>query len=437
MGRGRYNARDHEQDENGYEGRSKGRYTDDANVEDDYIYEDDDEYEVRPPRRRASETPYPPSHGTRRINARRSHNSRPPIREPRQHYPHKVQRKRSFWPALLGGCALGVFLVVLAAALIVIFALRNLQSGNPIANIPGMITLKPFSKDETQKLPLSQISQILVCDQVGNVTLRVDPTIDKPTLTTKKTVRAANQADANKALQQIIVEAQPPNTITHSLTCARSQVTPTAAANAPAIAITPTTTSPAPAPNAADNTTLTINVLFPNNDSFNHSVDLNIAFPPGVLSNANGPSIPVDVEAPIGDINVDGLSGLLNIRGGTGNVTVKHAILVDGSHIETAQGNVVFNGFLAAPLTENGKGAHYIIQSEHNVDVTLPGNTSVILDANTNVGKITSDFPITVTNENGAMNYNGPLDAASSIKPNSTLVVDVSTGNITIHRSQP
>ncbi len=437
MGRGRYNARDHEQDENEYEDRSMDRYTDDANVEDDYIYEND-EYEVRPPRRRASETPYPPSRVRHTNNPRHSRNGRPPTREPHRQYQRRVQRKRSFWPALLGGCALGVFLVVLAAAIVVVFALRNLQNGGTIANIPGLITMKPFSKDETLTLPLSQVSQILVCDQVGNVTLRVDPTIDKPSLTIKKTVRAANQTDANKALQQIIVEAQPPNTITHPLTCARSQAT--SAATTSTIAATPTipvATNPATATATADNTTLTINVLFPNTDSFNHSVDLNIAFPPGVLASASGPSIPVDVEAPIGDINVDGLSGLLNIRGGTGNVMVTHAILVDGSHIETAQGNVVFSGFLAAPLVDGGKGAQYIIQSEHNVDVTLPGNTNVILDANTNVGKITSDFPINVSNDNGAMNYNGPLNATSSVKPISTLVLDVSTGNITIHRSQP
>jgi hypothetical protein len=301
-----------------------------------------------------------------------------------------------------------------------------------------MIAMKPFSKDETQKIPLSQVSQILVCDQVGNVTLRVDPTIDTPTMTTKKTARAANQGDANKALQQIIVEIQPPTTITHPLTCARSQATPTTTSGTPALP-TPSAINPAPSTNSTNSTTLTINVLFPNTDTFSHSVDLTIAFPPSVLSSTSGPSIPVDVEAPIGDINVDGLSGQLNIRGGTGNVTVTHAILVDGSHIETAQGNVTFNGYLAAPLADATQGIHgaqYIIQSEHNVDVTLPNNTNVILDANTNVGKITSDFPISVTNDNGAMNYNGPLNSTSSVKPTSTLLLDVSTGNITIHRSQ-
>ena len=441
MGRGRYNPRDHrQQDDDSYE----DYYTDEPDTDDRYIYEYEDD--VRPRRRRASETPPPPSR--RRIHTPPPTHGAYPRRSPRP------RRKRSVWPALLGGCALGVFLVVLAAALIVVFAVHNLQGGNTIPSIPGlpgMVSMKPFSKNETQGLPATQFSQILVCDQVGNVTLRIDPTINKPAIAIKKTVRAANQNDANKALQQIGVEIQPPNTITHSLTCARSQATPTASgtsatpvapATSAASAATPAAnpSSPANATGANTATTLTVNVLFPNADSFNHSVDLNIALPPGALASDNGPSIPVDVEAPIGDINVDGLSGVLNIRGGTGNVTVKHAILVDGSHIETAQGDVTFNGYLAAPPADAGsQGAgsapRYIIQSEHNVDVTLPGNTNVILDANTNVGKITSDFPITVTNQNGVMSYHGPLNATATIQPSATLVLDVSTGNVTIHKS--
>ncbi len=225
MGRGRYNARDHwhQQDEDGYEDHPIDHYTNDATSEDSYIYEDEDE--IRPPRRRASDPPYPPPHMRR--TRRTTRNIRPSANEPSPRYQRRPQRKRSVWPALLGGCALGVFLVVLAAALVVAFAIHNLQNGGTIANIPGMISMKSFSKDEAQELPLSQVSQILVCDQVGNVTLRVDPTLSKPAVTTKKTVRALNQADANKALQQIIIEVQPPNTITHPLTCARSQVMPT------------------------------------------------------------------------------------------------------------------------------------------------------------------------------------------------------------------
>ena len=432
MGRGRYNSHDHWRRDDDDSDQFSGRYTDDLDTDDRYIYEDEDGYEVHPRRRRASGAP--PS----RSGHPRDRHPSPSTRNTPSRRPLRPQRKRSVLPALLGGCALGVFLVVLAAALIVVFAVRNLQGGGTIANIPGIISMKSFSKEEKQELPPSQFSQILVCDQVGNVTLHVDPTINKPVVALKKTVRAANQNDANKAFQQIGVEVQPPNTITHPLTCARSQVTPTVSST-PAVTPSPTSSPPASTTGVSTATTLTVNVLFPNSDAANHSVDLNIALPPGVLVSENGPSLPVDVEAPIGDITVDGLSGVLNIRGGTGNVTVKHAILVDGSHIETAQGNVTFNGYLAAPQPDTSAGgnsqtARYIIQSEHNVDVTLPENTNVLLDANTNVGKITSDFPIAVTNQNGAMSYHGPLNAAAPIKPSATLVLDVSTGNVTIHK---
>ena len=434
MGRGRYNSHDHRRRDDDYEDQLSGRYTDDLDTDDRYTYEYEDE--VPPRRRRTSEVPPARSPRNRRSSSS-THNTSP-------RRPLRPQRKRSVWPALLGGCALGVFLVVLVAALVVVFAIRNLQAGGSIANIPGMITMKSFSKEEKQELPSpSQFSQILICDQVGSVTLRVDPTINKPVVALKKTVRAANQNDANKAFGQIGVEVQPPNTITHPLTCARSQATPTASSTSVATPLaTPVTSPSTPVSTSGVNTaaTLTVNVLFPNSDTLNHSVDLNITLPPSALVSDNGPSIPVDVEAPIGDITVDGLSGVLNIRGGTGNVTVKHAILVDGSHIETAQGNVTFSGYLAAPQTDanaaaNTPAARYIIQSEHNVDVTLPDNTNVLLDANTNVGKITSDFPIAVTNQNGAMSYHGPLNATAPIKPSATLVLDVSTGDVTIHKS--
>ncbi|GAC1364604.1 MAG: hypothetical protein NVSMB44_24260 [Ktedonobacteraceae bacterium] len=439
MGRGRYNSRDqwYQRDED--EGRLPQRQPGDIERDDRYIYEDEYGDEVRPPRRRASDAPYPP----RRARGSRGLRPTPSTREYAPRRSARLQRKRSVWPALLGGCALGIFLVVLAAALVVVFAIRNLQGGGTIASLPGMISMKSFTKNEAQGLQLSQVSQILVCDQVGNVTLHVDPTITKPMLTTRKTVRASNQAGADDELKKLVVEVQPPGTITHTLACARSQGTPTTQGTPTATGTPPTSPNP---PNSSTGaagatgnaaTTLIVNVLFPNADSLNHAVDLNIALPPGALLSENGPSLPVDVEAPRGDINVDGVSGVLNIRGGTGNVTVKHAVLADGSHIETAQGNVTFNGFLATTPGSTGQNARYIFQSEHNVDVTLPANINVTLDANTNVGTISSDFPISPTNDNGAMSYHGPLNTASSAatKPTATLVVDVSTGNVTIHRS--
>ncbi len=147
----------------------------------------------------------------------------------------------------------------------------------------------------------------------------------------------------------------------------------------------------------------------------------------------------VNIEAPIGDITLDGLGGLLNIRGSNGNVNVNHAILLDGSHIETGQGNVTFNGLLVVP-TDGQTPARYMISSEQGmIDVTLPGNTNVILDTNTNVGNIHSEFnaPIQGGGSNG-VNYYGPLDTttAATTTPTAVLSIDVSSGNVNIHKAQ-
>jgi len=77
----------------------------------------------------------------------------------------------------------------------------------------------------------------------------------------------------------------------------------------------------------------------------------------------------------------------------------------------------------------------YKIQSERgNVDVTLPVTTNIILDANVNVGMINSEFAINVTNTGGSPGYCGPLLSNPLTPPSGVLVLDVSSGNIGLHK---
>ena len=104
---------------------------------------------------------------------------------------------------------------------------------------------------------------------------------------------------------------------------------------------------------------------------------------------------------------------------------------------------MTFNGALAVTQpTQGGTNANgapnsYIIQTEQcNIDVTLPVGTNVIIDANTNVGQINAnDFALPVQSSDGSMSYNGPLQPGSSNKPTRVLVLDVSTGNVTLHKA--
>jgi hypothetical protein len=127
----------------------------------------------------------------------------------------------------------------------------------------------------------------------------------------------------------------------------------------------------------------------------------------------------------------------LQLKDDVGDIKVDHATLSDGSHLETGTGNVTFNGSLDTTPMANNTTPRYKLQSETgNIDVTLPGDTNIILDANTNAGTITSDFPINITTSNNSANYYGPLNSSST--PSSTqpvLTLDVSTGNISLHRA--
>jgi hypothetical protein len=317
--------------------------------------------------------------------------------------------------------------VVIAAAVVVFLAFRAAQSGGTGIGIAGINNAQVFTQQATQTIPLAalpSIAQMQICDKIGNVTVMVDPTAQQTIVTTVKSVHAMSQSAADQEFQRIAVEVQPPGMVKNALTCAKPQPTATPSANG-------TTSSSASA--------LTVNVTIPDGEgllrSSSDAVDIKISLPKQVLPSA-GPNMLLNIEAPVGDIHVDGLSGVLTIKGSTGNITVDHAILADGSHIETDQGNVNFNGLLAAPSGPNAQ-ARYILQSEQgNIDVTLPANTNVILDANTNVGAINSEFPLDIKNTGGPVNFHGPLNPSAGTQPPATLVLDVSTGSVNIHKAQ-
>jgi hypothetical protein len=187
---------------------------------------------------------------------------------------------------------------------------------------------------------------------------------------------------------------------------------------------------------------LTVNVTFPS-DQTGESVDVAIALPPSTVQSTAPTNTLISIEAPLGNINIDGISGIMELKGFSGDIIVQNAELVDGSRLET-EGNILFNGFLDSKdvaHTQPNQPIHYILSSGHQIDVTLSAaNADVILDANTNVGKIVSDFPIKASNNGGnsAASYDGPLIAGTTTDPNTAplLTLNTSTGSIFIHKKQ-
>ena len=313
------------------------------------------------------------------------------------------QRPRRIWSTLLIGCIGGIVTVLLILGIIAFVLSRTLPSG-----LGGIIGSKSsFTKQVQQPLPISATTrQLQVHNRVGNLSIMVDSTATQATLSAVEKVQASSSSDANKEFGRISVNVKA----------------------------------------GSDPSILTVNATVPDTSGgllagLSDSVDLTIVLP----SMVNTISASV---ASTGNILVQNFTGLLNLTGNIGNISVQRGLLTEGSCLLTNRGNVTFNGSLAIgvnsdtgliPCTTNTtQNPHpwFSIKSEvGNVDVTLSAETTnVILDASTNSGKINAgDFNLNIPqNSDGSASYDGPLTAGTS--PTAELVLGVSTGNITLHK---
>ncbi len=333
-------------------------------------------------------------------------------------------RKHRVWPIFLIGCAAGAVSLVLAIFIFALMGIRSVQNG---INIPGIPNAgKPFSKQISESVPLSTLSQLIVCNPAGNISLGIDPNPSATAATIKATklVHAVDQNEANRAFEQITVDTQsqqPP-------ACQKTQAPNTSALNT------------APTPVTTDNTVLAVNTTFPPNQAGQTAtVDLAITLPLSSVHKDSPTSTAIAIQAPYGNIDVNGLSGVMTLKGLAGDITVQHAVLVDGSKLE-AQGTLKFDGSIwKIPLPTN-KRAGLFFRSATLINLTLPEITPVTIDATLNVrtAKITSDFPVkVVTNGDGASTYRGPFNPAvpPDEKKDPVLTLLASSGNISLHKS--
>ena len=402
--------------------RDEVYYEDEGEYADEY---DDAEYEEPPVRRRRTRP-----RATQRIqqSPQRSRQYAPQRRtsNPTRSLRPRPRRKRSVWPVLLGGCAIGIFFTVVAAAVVVFFTIRSAQTGGiPIIGGGGLGGgTQTFTSEATQAITLSSLTQMQVCNKIGNVSIVVDPNVNAASIQTTKIVHMSSKASANQEFGRINVSVQQPPTGTQNLTCASS-----APSDTPTTTATPVT--------SATGGALLVNTTIPASDGLLHgtgdAVDMKITLTPKLFASASTP-LQLNIQAALGNVTVDGVSGIFNIVGSSGNVTVTRATLISGSSIGTGQGDVTFNGIVAAPNDATTQASFVIRSEQGNLNVTLPTSTNLVLSANTNVGTIHSDFPITATSSSGSASYRGPLNVAAPTQSAAVLTVDVSTGDITIHR---
>jgi hypothetical protein len=321
-------------------------------------------------------------------------------------------KRRSAWPWLLMGCAGGILLVAIVAAIAIVTTLHAL----PGSGIGSILPQNTYTKTDHQTVAMPNFTQMQVHNQIGNITIALDSSgnTSAVTMTTVKKVKASSQDAANNEFGRILVQAGPAETSA---------------------------------------TTLVVQATLPTQGSSlntNDSVDLTITVPFSAM-NTTAP-LSFNIATLTGDISVDGLSGFQSINDKTGNVTLRHARLTAGSCVQTGHGNVIFEGTLDTssgvpfdPCDSTQKpdpNPHpwYKIHSEvGNVDVTLPPptlTTNLLLNASTINGKMTSDFdPAVQQNTDGSADSNGPLLANATPPPTAQLLIDVSIGDIHLHKA--
>ncbi len=314
-----------------------------------------------------------------------------------------VRRQRRVWSTLLIGCIGGMVTLALIVGVIAFVVLRSVP-----VNIGGIGKTSFTQPLPQQTLPITpSVKQLQVNNRIGNISITVDPTATKGTLTGVMKVQASNSSDAAKEFGRIRVSV---------------------------------TTS-------SDLSALIVNATIPDTSGGNDSVDLTIVLPSSV--NTIPPfTLNANVSA-AGDISVQNFDGLLTLTAMTGNITVKHGLLVEGSCLQTINGNTMFDGILGIAAnsdtglipcttntTQNPHPWFAMKSGTGTVDVTLSAETTnVTLDANTNNGKINSgEFGLNIQqNSGGSASYYGPLTPGTS--PTALLSLTVSTGNINLHKS--
>lgn len=331
--------------------------------------------------------------------------------------PQAPSRRRRRGRGLLRALLFIIIGVLLAAALLVggfaFFVLRN----TPLGSSFGKST---YTSQQAQTLALSNVTQLIVKDQIGDVNVAVDPAATSGKLAIEKKVQAGSTSEASTEFGRIAVNVKPINK------------------------------GDDPACLASTCLLITGTVPPTSGGVFGGSSDIaNLTITLPSLPNTLTQPFALNASTGTGNLSATNFSGVLNLSGisGSVNISVEHALLLAGSCIQTLSGNVTVgnNTFLGLDqasdqvpcqntTTQNPHPWFNIKSGTGTVDVTLPTqSTNVLLDANTNNGQITTDFGLNIPQaSDGSATYHGPLVSNSS--PTASLYLSVSTGNIHIHK---
>jgi hypothetical protein len=143
-------------------------------------------------------------------------------------------------------------------------------------------------------------------------------------------------------------------------------------------------------------------------------ISLNVSLPPTTNLSVTGGA---------GNIEITGISGVMNAQVAAGNMTMRGMTLSGSSSVRASTGNIEIQGALAPQTSLD------LSNSAGNVELTLPSDTRAHVDATTSLGNADiSGFP-NATDQGDSRNV---LSTDLNPNPDSTITAHVSVGNLTI-----
>ena len=305
-----------------------------------------------------------PNHSTVQAEAQSAAPTDPS--RPLQQTHRRPRRRSSRWFVWVIGCMLGVLLLALLACALV---------GGLVVGIAFKLANEvTATTTSTQSFVVNAFPSLTIHNASGRLDVQPGPA-GIIGLQITKTARDTSQSAARTALDGIIVDS----------TQAGDQIA--------------------------------ISTNFPDGSVFASSSSVNLALtvPPNT-------TIAADVTA--GDIQISGISGLLEISGGAGNITLQDVAIADGSRIHMTTGSVTIRGAVMASASVD------ISVSTGNVNLQLPTDTAAQLDAHTSLGAIhVSGWPMQTTRVNSlGEDAEGPLGAQTT----GAIHIRVDSGDITV-----
>jgi hypothetical protein len=135
------------------------------------------------------------------------------------------------------------------------------------------------------------------------------------------------------------------------------------------------------------------------------------------------PTANASVTSSAGNVDIDDITGKINVEISAGNVTMSGVTMSGSSSVRASAGNMDIQSALAPETNLD------LSSSAGNVDLTLPSDTRAHVEATTSLGNASvSGFP----HATGVSNTRNDISTDLNPNPDSTVTAHVSAGNLSI-----